>query len=774
MVVFWILVGWIACAVTAIALGLALFRLLHVSLERLESFCLGYVAGSAVLSCIVFAMAAMGIARKGVFLSMSVLALAASLYFRRWLLPPVAPGGPRVAVAWKILFAVGIIAYGTLYFRQALSPEMSADGMMYHLGLVNLFNRAHGFVRYVDMYTGLPEGIEMLFFYAFAIGKHSAASLVHFSFLVDLALLMALYGRRFGFPSAGVAGALLVFASPLVGADGTCAYNDVGLAAVTFAAVYLLALWRNQKSTGLLMACSIVTGFTMAIKYTSVLFAGFVLVMIVVGLRGQSRRRPKACSTETVDHSSAAVEQAFSPAFGGRRVVLVAAAGLVMSVCVAPYLVRNALWFDNPVAFFGNSVFRNPYFHIAFEQDYARHLAHLNGLEWREMPMELTTGGPHVEGCLGAVFLLAPLALAGVLWPPSRFLVLAALSVMVSFPAARSPRYLIPALPMIAIATAFVLSRISLGVRKHVSVGGILLAALVVADLVTSWPPQLDRRYRNPGWHVGPIPWKVALRKVPEDTWLNAASEEYAITRRMDAAIPTSEPVFSMACPGAKSYTDRDIVIVFQSAHGEVLGDLLYSTWNSPVSGRRRWRFRFPAVNAREVRLVQQGRSAGQQWSINEVGLEWNGTEIPIGPGAHPYAWPNPWDAGLAFDGDGVTRWRTWEPLKPGMHLGVRFDASVRLDGLTVLDFPDEYDGRMSLQVLNDASRWVEEPPPSLEIVPAMDLRKEAMQALKRDGVHFVLLSRRQWNSAAFLDAAGEWGLAPVTGTPSYTLFRIE
>jgi hypothetical protein len=391
--------------------------------------------------------------------------------------------------------------------------------------------------------------------------------------------------------------------------------------------------------------------------------------------------------------------------------------------------------------------------------------------------MELTTGGANVEGCLGAVFLLAPLALAGVLWPQSRFLVFAALSTMVSFPAARSPRYLIPALPMIAIAMTFVVCRVRwpfLSRARQQAVSSVLLAALVIAHLVTSWPLLLDRRYRTPGWHVARIPWNVDMRKVTEDTWLSERSEEYAITRRIDAVVPRDEPVFSMACPGAKAYTDRDIVIVFQSAHGELLGDLLYSTWNSPASGRELWRFRFPPVNAREVRLVQQGRSIIQQWSVNEVRLQSNGTEIPIGPGAHSYAWPNPWDAGLAFDGSGVTRWCTWEPLKPGMHLGVRFGAPVRLDGLTVLDFPDQWESKVSLKVLNEAGQWVEEPPPALEIVPAMDLRKEATQALKHAGIHFILLSRYQWNSAAFLDVAGAWGLTPVTGTPNYKLFRIE
>ncbi|MGA2184021.1 MAG: hypothetical protein ABSH47_13410, partial [Bryobacteraceae bacterium] len=453
MAVFWILLGLVACAVTAVTLGLALFHLLRVRLHWMESVCLGYVAGAAILSLAVFGMAAMGIARKGVFLSLSFIALVALLYFRRTLAPRGQVAGPPMAAAWKLLFVAGLLAYGTFYFRQALAPEMSPDAMEYHLGLINQFNRAHGLVRFVDIYAGLPEGMEMLFFYAFAIGRNSAGALIHFSFLVDLALLMALYGKRFGFASAGVVAALLVFASPLVGADGTSAYNDVGLATVMFAAVYLLALWRNEKSAGLLIACCTVTGFALGVKYTAIFFALFVVAVIAVGLRGQPWRK-------------------LLPAL--------AVGTFALGISLTPYLVRNILWFDNPVVFFGNSVFRNPYFHISFEQDYVRNQAHLHGLEWKDMPLQLTMGGAKVEGCFGAAFLAAPLILAGVLWPPSRFLMLAALATGFAFPHDRSARFLIPALPLLAMVLTFVLRRMP-GSR-------ILLGALAVAHLVTCWP----------------------------------------------------------------------------------------------------------------------------------------------------------------------------------------------------------------------------------------------------------------------------------------------
>lgn len=381
--------------------------------------------------------------------------------------------------------------------------------------------------------------------------------------------------------------------------------------------------------------------------------------------------------------------------------------------------------------------------------------------------LELTIGGRNVEGCLGAVFLLAPLALAGLVWPRSRILVLAALATMVSFPAARSARYLIPALPMLALAIVFVIGRVRWS--------NVILAAIVIAHLVTSWPPWIDRFYTNPGWHVARVPWNVDLRRIPEDKWLSEHSEEYFIGRRIDALVPPDQGVLSMAGASAKSYMIHDITVVFQSARGEQLGDPLYATWNSAVSGMRQWSFRFPAVNAREVRLVQNGRTDNsRQWSVNEVRLQCNGNEVAIGVGVHPYASPNPWGARLAFDGNFVTRWRTWEPMQPGMYLGARFDAPLRVDSLTYLDFTDQWDSRVSLKVLDEAGRWIDEPSSVLKILPPVDRRKDAMELLKRAGIRYVVFSRYQWNSDAFLDVPGEWGLTPVAATSHYKLLRIE
>jgi len=738
MAVLWILVGWVACVLTALTLGLAFFRLLRVRLSWAEQACLGFLTGSALLSMGVLGIAALGLAYEGVFLAIGMLALAALIRFRRILFPSSGPVLPRVHMAWRVFFLAGLLAYGLVYFRQALSPEMSPDAMEYHLGLISQFSRAHRLLRFVDIYAGLPEGIEMLYLFGFSIGRNSTGSLIHFTFLADLALLMALYGRRFGFPVGGMAAALLVFASPLVGADGTAAYNDVGLAAVMFGATYLLALWWKEESAGLLIACGATTGFALGVKYTAAPFAVFVVIAMAIGIRGRWRR--------------------FAPSLALTAFCLCASLG--------PYLIRNALWFHNPIVFFGNSVFRNPYFHVSFERRYIADQAHLNNLEWSDMPLQLTLGGNKVEGCFGAAFLGAPLLLAAVIWPQGRFLALAALAAAFPFPHDRSSRFLIPALPFVALAMTFVLRRLP-GWR-------VLLPAIALLQAIACWPALLDKIYTLPGWHVQSVPWDVVFRLEPEGRWLTRNCEEYEITRAIDRSVPPNEPILTLGAQIANSYTDRRVFVDFQSAFGERLAGMFFTYWYSPRTRGLRWRFRFPPLLAREVRLVQTASDDEAQWSANEVELEAGGRSVVLPAGSHPYAWPNPWDAQLAFDGIFVSRWRTWEAIRPGMYLGVKLGAPTSLDGVDVLVFPDEWKSRIALRIQADGGDWRNVAQPTLEVIPIKDLRKQAVLDIKRQGVKYILLSNFDWRGAQRIAEARDWGLSPVVRTANYALYQID
>src|SRR5262249_37629274 len=118
-----------------------------------------------------------------------------------------------VSLKWTALpFAPFLV----LYFFHAMAPEASPDGSGYHLSLVARYLQSHGFVRITDnFYAAFPAAVEMVFLHAFAFGHHSAAALVHLAFLIALAWQVYAYAHRFGYPQAGFAAALLVFASPV-------------------------------------------------------------------------------------------------------------------------------------------------------------------------------------------------------------------------------------------------------------------------------------------------------------------------------------------------------------------------------------------------------------------------------------------------------------------------------------------------------------------------------------------------------------------------------
>src|ERR1019366_3793742 len=262
------------------------------------------VSGTAVLSLLVCALCGAGLAYPLVFLAIGFLAIggavvAGSGWGRtkpRVQGDPRGQGGPPHCSATSIVFGIAFGMFVVLYLANAMAPEISPDGATYHLGLVSRYLREHGFVRITDnLYAAMPEGVEMLFLFAFAFGKHSAAALVHLVFFVALGWQVFSYARRRGFPVAGASAALVVFASPVAGIDGTSAYNDVAVAAIAFTLFHLLQIWDEERQAGyplgppgapnnwrLVAAIGLVAGFAFAAKYTAWPAVAYAVAFVVV------------------------------------------------------------------------------------------------------------------------------------------------------------------------------------------------------------------------------------------------------------------------------------------------------------------------------------------------------------------------------------------------------------------------------------------------------------------------------------------------------------
>src|SRR5207244_449658 len=94
---------------------------------------------------------------------------------------------PRLPPLWSVAFWAVFAVFTWLYLGHALAPETSADAVSYHVALVARYAREHHFPHITtNIYANLSEGIEMLFLYAFTIGKHSAAAMCEFLFLLTL------------------------------------------------------------------------------------------------------------------------------------------------------------------------------------------------------------------------------------------------------------------------------------------------------------------------------------------------------------------------------------------------------------------------------------------------------------------------------------------------------------------------------------------------------------------------------------------------------------
>ncbi len=183
-----------------------------------------------------------------------------------------------------------------------------------------------------DIYANLSQGIELLFLFAFEFGRYSAATLVHYAFLVVLAFLVLCYGRRIGRPAVGVAGAIFTYTCPVILRDATSAYIDVALAAVLFALFYLMQIWDETRDSKLLVPIGILAGFGYAVKYTAFLAVPYALGFVIWKI--WRARKPLL-----------------------RPAITVAALAAVM---VLPWMLKNWIEVANPLSPLANRIFPNP------------------------------------------------------------------------------------------------------------------------------------------------------------------------------------------------------------------------------------------------------------------------------------------------------------------------------------------------------------------------------------------------------------------------------
>jgi len=357
-----------------------------------------------------------------------------------WVSRPVLSG-----LGWLAL-DLSILGTLLLCFFNSFHPLPAWDADTYHLTLPRLYLANHGF-RDVpwSVYAFWPRNIDLLYALPLAIGNHVTAASVHFAFVILTLGVIKRLSASAGTWRAGAIGAALFLANPIVQFESSVAYVDIAFAffmAAAFAFAIASLDSASHKSFHVLM-CGVSSGLLAGVKLTGFVGAGLIGALLVF----EGRRR-------------------------GDRAWLRTAA-----LFLGPVLLLGLPWFlltwlstGNPVYPFCWDTFGGPYWNDTL----TAHLVAWNSRigmgrgvsDWLLLPVRvfLDSGNDyrHFDGRLSPIWVgLIPLAgLAAIRQPLVKRCVLVAGGYFVFWAiSSQQARLLIPALPILATASAVALFR---------------------------------------------------------------------------------------------------------------------------------------------------------------------------------------------------------------------------------------------------------------------------------------------------------------------------
>jgi hypothetical protein len=709
MLVIRIVLGGLIPLAVAYSIGKLCFRSLP------DVIALGL--GAVIESLMVFGLLATGVARPPAFLALAAGGLLPLISRRTRFRAPV-PGG--------LLLILIFAGYAIFYLIHALAPEIQPDAVSYHLGFVAECARTGGFPKQVTFYETLPQGMEMLFLFGFTIGKHSAAKLVDYGFLLATVPLMIELGRRLQLPDrVSGAAAALYFCSPLVGITGTSTYTDVSLVFFTLAVLLVLLIWKKEHNDRYLVAAGLLAGFCYCIKVSC------LLVPLVAALFVASERRLRPALT------------------------MMASA----AVAIGPWMIRDLLVTGSPLAPLANSLFPTQYFHLTMERSLTAYWRHYPGFSWRTSPRELTVGG-RLQGNFGPIWFLLPVGLLALRRSVGRWIWLAALLLAYTWILNVGARFLMLSLPFLAFALAMSLDSLARPV----------LWACLAIHAITSLPA-VARVYQSPdAWILNPFPWRAALRLESEHDYLARNIWAYQLLDFLREKTGPAETTFALvSLPNA--YYERPVVDFWESALADRVMDAFgVANWRFAV--RAEW----PAQPLKALRFRMTAAHPGE-WDLSDIRLYSDAGRV-YSPKWLLRAWPNPWEAHLAFDDNLASRWRTWEPMRQGMVFEVFFDQPRQLTAAVLTTHIPTNEAPIEVYGLGIDGAWkfLSSNPKSSLQTPE-DLHRAAMVFLKQSGIDYILAPTKSagvWQTGkSLVQHARDWGLEDVGQRDEVHLLRI-
>lgn len=464
-------------------LVLGLFRLSGCRfLHRGEEFFFAAAGGLGLMSVAAVVLGLAGLARFGPLVAAALVtgaAAAAVMWAARR-----APGAPPVPRLPGYAPLAAVLVWLPLVFL----PPFFYDTLRYHYGLPAVFLRTGSTVPlpyFVE--SSYPLGGEMLAMVGMADASYVGANLVTLLVFALCGLGMLCLADRLGDRRAGWAGLLLFLSSSTAVHTLFLQKTDLVVTLFFLASAYALFVYRREGDRKFLVLAAAMAGFFLGTKYTAGLYAGLALALALAGrMRDGGTRLPALARDASLFL-------------------------LIAVVLFSPWLYRNFASTGNPVYPMFNGVFHSPGWSparmkILFEDSHPPSLW-LHGIRDVGRLIRSATFFPDVDlssagASLGAALagaLVFPLAVRRP-EPGWRFLMVLSLLVVAAwFLATSFSRYLLPALPLMALLSGSLLSRLAgrAGRWGPAAAAAILLAAVGAQAASTAAESTLFRAWRG-------------------------------------------------------------------------------------------------------------------------------------------------------------------------------------------------------------------------------------------------------------------------------------
>ncbi|MDI6757631.1 MAG: glycosyltransferase family 39 protein [Endomicrobiia bacterium] len=462
----------LAVFLAAFGAGSALLKVFKLQMPPDEKNVFSLSSGLGVLALAVFALGHTGLlsiwpmavltgALSLVGIAEFISRRAADVAATSLISPTSAPSGEnlrneKIGLAGYCALGV-ILAAAVVNLLGALTPETFYDSQQYQLGLPAqwLLNRS---IK-SDVYTPasfFPMNVNMLFTLAMSFGGDIAAKITHWLCGVLVSYSVYVFCRRRWSENAGIFAALIFYASPAVMAVSWKTAVEMGIAVFGFASFFAATKYRETSAGRWLILSGVLCGFAIGGKYTAILYCWFPMALMLATrfLWEPGKTTFRLCARDIAVFSLAAF------------------------LACLPYLARNVIASGNPVfPFFEDKIgFLRLRFTGRLEDPGRPPVTFVNYLFFL-WPL---TMGVFYEGYPGAVFLcLVPLVF--LVRPGDKPATTSAWIYVFSGIAAWATvgrfylRYFVPALPVVAVAFAYYLSR-----ARAASSLGKLAAAVVI------------------------------------------------------------------------------------------------------------------------------------------------------------------------------------------------------------------------------------------------------------------------------------------------------